>query len=124
MSKFSAVILGNYGPTFIAVNGKEAVEAFRATLDSNEPYDLICMDIMMPQMDGQTALKQIRQMEENSEIYSSQGVKIIMTTALGDMKNVSDAFHSLCDAYLTKPVRKKDLVNALESLKLISSAMI
>lgn len=117
-------LLGCYGPAYIAVNGKESVEAVRTALGGGEPYDLICMDIMMPEMDGQVALKQIRQVEEDHGIRSSQGVKIIMTTALGDMKNISQAFHSLCDAYLTKPIIKTKLIDTLQSLKLISPAMI
>jgi len=117
-------LLDGFGQSHIAVNGKEAVAAVRAALDSGEPYDLICLDIMMPEMDGQMALTQIRQLEEEWAIQSSQGAKIIMTTALGDIKNVSKAFHGLCDAYLTKPIIKTKLIDTLQSLKLISPAMI
>lgn len=117
-------MLNSYGTTYIAVNGKEAVEAVRVAFDSGEPYDLICLDIMMPEMDGQVALKQIRQVEEDHGIRSSQGVKIIMTTALGDMKNISQAFHSLCDAYLTKPIKKSQLIDKLQSLNLVSHAKV
>jgi len=113
-------LLDSFGQSYIAVNGKEAVAAVRAAWDSGEPYDLICLDIMMPEMDGQMALKQIRQMEQERGILSSQGAKIIMTTALGDIKNVSKAFHGLCDAYLTKPIMKTKLTETLRSLKLIS----
>jgi two-component system chemotaxis response regulator CheY len=42
-----------------------------------------------------------------------------MTTALDDIKNVLAAYHGLCDAYLTKPIRKEDLLNELHKLKLI-----
>ena len=47
----------------IAVDGNEAVEAFRQATDEKEPYDLICLDIMMPNMNGHEALKAIRQIE-------------------------------------------------------------
>ena len=56
--------LARYGDCHIAVNGKEAVEAFRIGFECGEPYDLVCMDIMMPEMDGQTAVKEIRALEE------------------------------------------------------------
>lgn len=112
--------LKSYGPSHIAVNGKEAVEAMRIALEANEPYDLICMDIMMPEMDGQEALREIRNIEEARGIFSSDGAKIMMTTALGDMRNVIAAYKSLCDAYLTKPIDKAKLLKELRKMKLIS----
>jgi two-component system, chemotaxis family, chemotaxis protein CheY len=111
--------LKNYGPSHIAVNGREAIEAVCRALEAGEPYDLICLDIMMPEMDGQEALKQIRKQEESRGILPPDGVKVVMTTALDDIKNVLAAYHGLCDAYLTKPIRKEDLLNELRKLKLI-----
>jgi two-component system chemotaxis response regulator CheY len=113
-------LLKSYGQSHIAVNGKEAVEAVRQALEKNEPYDLICLDIMMPEMDGQEALRLIRRQEEARGINSSNGAKIIMTTALGDVKNLSTAFRNLCDAYLAKPIQKTKLLEELRNLKLIA----
>ena len=79
-------LLSPYGDCHIAVNGREAVAAFRASQESGEHYDLICMDIMMPEMDGQAAIRAIRSIEEAGGTLSSSGVKIIMTTAVDDVK--------------------------------------
>ncbi|MCS7009583.1 MAG: response regulator, partial [Chthoniobacterales bacterium] len=76
-------MLKNYGPTHIATDGTEAVEAVRQAIQSGERYDLICLDIMMSPMDGQTALKKIRELEEQAQIPPKQTAIIIMTTALG-----------------------------------------
>ena len=113
-------LLKSYGPSHIAVNGKEAVEAARVALEAGAPYNLICLDIMMPQMDGQQALKEIRAQEEAHRLLStSGGTKIVMTTALNDMKNACNAFHSLCDAYLVKPIDGPKLLETLRQLALI-----
>ena len=112
-------LLKSYGPSHIAVNGREGVEAVRLALEGNEPYDLICLDIMMPEMDGQEALRQIRDQEEARGILSSDGAKIVMTTALADSKNLISAYRSLCDAYLTKPIEKAKLLEELRKLGLI-----
>jgi two-component system chemotaxis response regulator CheY len=115
-------ILKSYGPVDLAVNGREAVEAVRAALAAGEPYDLICLDIMMPEMDGQEALKEIRRIEAAAGAAGSNRPKIVMTTALADMENVMEAMQAKCDHYLTKPVQKAKLLEELRRLALIPDA--
>ena len=113
------MLLSKYGECHIAVNGAEAVLAFRMALDAGKPYDLICLDIMMPEMDGQTALKEMRAQEEARGIVSTHGAKIIMTTALDNVKNVAAAYQELCDGYLVKPIDKAKLIGLLAELKVL-----
>lgn len=112
-------LLKDYGPSHVAVNGREAVDIVRQALADGQPYDLICLDIMMPEMDGQEALRKIRELEESMGIISSERSRIVMTTALSDVKNVVAAYGSLCDAYLTKPIQKEKLMDELCSLRLL-----
>ena len=56
-------ILSNFGQCSMAGDGVEAVNAFEKSLQDNEPYELICMDIMMPVMNGNQALNVIRKIE-------------------------------------------------------------
>jgi two-component system chemotaxis response regulator CheY len=118
----SRIILQDYlrrlGDCHVAVNGQEAVEACNLALASGCPYDLICMDIHMPGMDGQEAVASIRQLEEAHGLRSSKGARIVMTTADRDVKSVFRAFHSLCDAYLFKPIDIRQLQRHLKALGL------
>lgn len=111
--------LKSYGLPHVAINGFEAVEAVRAALDAGQQYDLICLDIMMPGMDGQEALRQIRALEEEHGIFSTDGAKILMATALTDMQNKIDAFSGLCDGFLSKPIHKDKLIGELHKHGLI-----
>jgi two-component system chemotaxis response regulator CheY len=106
--------LSEYAECHIAENGREAVEAFRAALERQQGYHLICMDILMPEMDGREAVRQIRALEEEQEILSTSGVKILMTSAVEDMQEMICCFHELCDSYLTKPV---DLAKLLAQMR-------
>jgi len=111
--------LRDYGQTHVAINGEEAAEAVSISLEQKDPYDLICLDIMMPKVDGHEALKKIREMEESEGILSTKGSKIVMTTALDDLKNVTESYKNLCDGYLAKPIDGKKLIGELKKLELV-----
>lgn len=111
--------LSSYGDCDISVDGKEALLAFRLAWEKEEPYDLICLDVMMPRMDGQDVLKSIRAWEQKRGILLGQGVKIIMTTALDDAKNVLNAFKAGSEAYIVKPIEKEKLLSEIRKLGLI-----
>jgi two-component system chemotaxis response regulator CheY len=111
--------LSRYGECHIAVNGNEAVKAFRISMEQEQPYDLICMDIMMPEMDGREAVRRIRAIEEASGIMSTSGVKVIMTTTVEEVKEVLLCFQELCDAYLMKPIDLAELVGQMKRYELI-----
>ena len=117
MQKFLAA----YGECHIAVNGKEAIHAFKQAIESKEPYQLICMDIMMPEMDGHETLNEIRALEESIGVMVGDGVKIIMTTALGDIDNKITAVRGLCDAYMVKPIDLGKLLDLINSFRLIKA---
>jgi two-component system chemotaxis response regulator CheY len=112
-------LLSRYGDCDVAVNGKEAVDAFRSTLEQGQKYDLICMDILMPEMDGREALRQMRALEETDGISPACGVKIVIMTAIDDAKEMIGCFEDFSDAYLTKPVNLINLLRHLRSNQLL-----
>ena len=111
--------LSRYGDCHIAVNGREAVEAFRSALTTGQRYHLICMDILMPEMNGREAVRQVRALEEEHGILSTHGAKIIMTTTVDDVKEVIHCFQELCDAYLTKPIDLGKLLGQMKAHHLV-----
>jgi two-component system chemotaxis response regulator CheY len=111
-------LLAPYGEVHVAMNGREALEAYELAEHDGEGYGLICLDIMMPELDGQDVLRRIRAAETGRGLNAGQGAKVIMTTALEDSRNVRAAFREQCDAYLVKPIDRRKLVEHLESLGL------
>ena len=102
----------------IAVNGQEALQAFSIAQEEKRPYDLICLDIMMPEINGQDVLHSIRQTEAKAGIEREAATKILMTSALSDRSNVLRALKNQCDGYLLKPYKKDKLIAELRKLSL------
>lgn len=115
-SKLMKRLLESYGTIDIAYNGKTGIEMFEKALDEKK-YDFITLDIMMPEMTGHQVLKKIREIEEEKGIVD--GVKIIMTTALGDFDNVKSAYREQCEAYIIKPIIKENLIKIMKELEII-----
>ena len=111
--------LSEYGECDVTVDGMEAIDAFMMALEDGDPYDLICLDVMMPIMDGYQALKNIRDIEREHNIPEEDMVKIIMTTALNEQKNVKKAFELGCTVYCAKPIDMDKLKNTLEMIGLV-----
>ena len=111
--------LSKYGECDVTVDGMEAVDAFLLALEEEEPYDLVCLDIMMPVMDGYQALMGIRNLEKERDIPKEKQVKVIMTTALNDEKNVKMAFELGCTIYSGKPIDQVRFEQALKKLGLV-----
>ncbi len=118
--KILAKFLVAYGDCDIAVDGEEAARAFRLAWEAHAPYDLILMDIMMPNVDGHEALARIRAMENNYGVRGSQEVKVIMVTALGDPKTVVESYYQGgATSYIVKPIKKDKLIAEMRKLNLV-----
>ena len=116
---FVQKVLSAYGEVHIAVNGKEAIHAFRMSLENNVPYDLVCMDLQMPEMDGHEAIQQIKALEREFHVPFDDEVKTIIISAFSDIKNVATGFSRGADAYLVKPLEKDKLFAEIKNLGLL-----
>lgn len=98
-------ILLGYGEVHVAVNGKEALRMFVAAHVEGNPYEVIFLDLMVPEMSGHTVLREIRAYEQQQGIAKEHVVRILMVTALSDRETVVQAVKDGCDAYLVKPLQ-------------------
>jgi len=116
-------MLEKYAECVVANNGQEGFDSFCEAVEEKRPYDLILLDVMMPQASGTECLSSIRAYEsETLGLEEEAQVKVIMTTAVNDALTVYDAHASGCTQYLVKPIDRKRLILTLERLGLISQA--
>ncbi|RPI21140.1 MAG: response regulator [Chloroflexota bacterium] len=101
--RISKMLTGDGFDVVEAENGARAVEQYRAT----KP-DMVLMDITMPEMDGLTALKQIRSFDPQA--------KVIMLTALGQESVVLEAIKSGARDFVVKPFERERVLNAINKL--------
>ncbi len=117
--RFLSKFLAQYGEVDQVVDGLEALDAYLMAIKEKAPYYLICLDIMMPKVDGVKVLKAIRDFETKQGVVSEQRVKVIMTTALAETDYVNQAFEIGCEAYAAKPIDTNKMLEVIKKLGLI-----
>lgn len=113
-------ILSPYGSCDTAGNGLEGLWLFKKAWQQKEPYDLVCLDIVMPEMNGHEVLKQIRSFEVENNIKGDQKSKIIMVSSQDDHRTKFNAFKEFCDDYITKPIVPEKLLFKILKFDLIA----
>ena len=110
-------LLRPFGDVDIATDGEEAVEAFARAIKEDEPYALITLDILMPNVDGQQALREIREIEKDHGITPDKQVRIIMISGLDDSEQLHDAFFlGEATSYIVKPINHAVLLQEIAKL--------
>ncbi len=112
-------VLSDYGDCQTVTGGAEAMAAFIQAHAKDLPFNLITMDIMMPEMNGIETLKKIRRWESAQNIAAADRVKIVMVTGGRTKQALRHSFLEGCEAYVIKPLNKEKFVEALGKLGLI-----
>lgn len=91
-------MLKDYGESEIAENGLEAIRKFETAHSINDPYDVIFLDIMMPELDGSEVLKKIRNWE-NAHLSDQNRVQIVMASSKSDTDTIVSSFDDGCQHF-------------------------
>ena len=112
-------LLRPFGDVDVATDGEEGVEAFSRALKAGEPYALVTMDILMPNIDGQQALREIRQIEKEHDIARENQTRVIMVSGLDNSEELHDAFFlGEATSYIVKPINHTVLLQEIAKLGL------
>ncbi len=101
--KMLRAIMSSYGHCDLAASGSEALDCIEQAIREKYQYDIIMLDIDMPDASGQVVLTKIRALEEANGIFGLDQVKIIMATSMHDSRSIMTAFNNGCEGYITKP---------------------
>ena len=112
----------NYTNCHAVQNGIEAVEKFKSEFFNGEPFELIYLDIYIPEMNGIEVLENIRAFERELKIKEEEKVKIVMVSSLSHANMIKKARKLGCNGYITKPFSKDQIIDELRRLKFIAEA--
>ncbi|AQT67527.1 Chemotaxis protein CheY [Anaerohalosphaera lusitana] len=113
------MIISPYFHCDFAVTGLEGLQKFERSLGSGNRYDLVTLDINMPELDGHHTLQAIRSLESKNGIEGLDGVKIIMSTSCDESEHVFSAFRQGCEAYVIKREMGEKLPEQMVKLGLL-----
>lgn len=100
----------------LAANGEEAFRSYLSALEESKPFDVVFLDVMMPEVNGQEVLAAIREVEMEQGLSAEEGVPVIMTTALDDGRNIYQAHANGCVDYMVKPISRDQIIKVLQRL--------
>lgn len=109
------IILSELGECETATSGNEAVGYFVRNFNANTPFDLVALDIGLPDVKGTDVLMRLRQFEQ-SFAGKSKRAKIIMITSHSDRESVQKSLKNGCNGYLVKPFNEDRIYDKLAEL--------
>ena len=109
-----AEILREVAVCDFAASGKEAINAYNTALERQEAYNLILLDIELPEVNGLEILTKIRESEKSVGIPLGEGIPIIIVTAYE--KRFLEAYNKGCDDYILKPIDADELLKKIADL--------
>ena len=110
------LVLEQFGEVVLASDGKQVINEVKAAWDQEQPFNLILMDVMMPNMDGIQALRYLREEEQRRNHSGPERLKVVMLTAYADEENMQRAFQLGCEGYLFKTQGKSKIMDRLRAL--------
>ncbi len=115
-----ARMLGRYGECSIAGSGTDAISQFENAWEEGVPFQVLFLDLMLPEIDGHEVLRRIRKLEDEYNLDSEERLKVIITSALTDEENFLKAHMTGSEWYLAKPVGRAELESVLSELGVLS----
>lgn len=115
-------IMSGYGECVAVEGGKAALEAFKTSKEQGNSFDLITLDISMPDIDGLDVLYQIREMEKEKNAPGDKKCVIIMVTSSADKDTIVTAVQAGCNDYIAKPIDRDTALKKLIKVGLVSAS--
>ncbi|MHB2155932.1 response regulator [Calditrichota bacterium GD2] len=122
MQKLLKRLLDPFGEVTLVKTGREAFSRFQEAINSKKYFNLVCLDLNLPEINGLEVLKNIRAAEKLNHVPIKERAKVVVVSSTNDADVVMKAINLGCNGYIVKPFSKDKIINELKKLGLISSA--
>ncbi|PCI22711.1 MAG: hypothetical protein COB67_13270 [SAR324 cluster bacterium] len=110
------LILSSVGQCETVDSGKNALVIFEEHLSLGKNFDIITLDVSMPEMDGTEVLFEMKVLEKDYHSQNVSSAKILMVSCLSDRDTVMTCIQAGCDGYLIKPFNKQSIFKQLAKI--------
>ncbi len=115
-------IVSKMGECDAADGGQGALSAFEKAWEDWRPFNLIFLDVFMPEMDGIQVLLKIRKIEKEKKISEQHQARIIMVTGASEEETVMDCLRNGCDEFIVKPIDIQLVYEKIKKLGFMTSS--
>ncbi len=118
-------VLSEFAPCDIADNGMEALILFENALIGGNPYSLLCVDLIMPAMNGLAFIRRVKEIEKTHISDGKLCSKIFVITSSDSAWDKADLLlENLCDDYIVKPFDRSSLIANLYKNDLVNNYLV
>jgi len=114
-------IVSKLGECDVAEGGREALSEFKKAWEEWRPFNLIFLDVLMPDMDGTQVLLKIREIEKDKKISEQHQVRVVMVTGVSEEETVMDCLKNGCDGFIVKPIDIQLVFEKIKNLGFMTS---
>ncbi|MFC1532055.1 HDOD domain-containing protein [Thermodesulfobacteriota bacterium] len=109
-------IMNSIGECEAVESGSAAVMSFSSALKNKAPFELITLDVSMPEMNGIEILNKYRAIEKEMKVPNEKQVKVMMVTSQADKETIITCVKAGCNDYITKPFDKAIIISKLQKM--------
>lgn len=109
-------ILETIGDCTAVEDGSAGLDAFEQAWENLTPFDVICLDIQMPGLDGRDVLRRIRKVEESMNLDERAKTMVVMVTSMSDQSSVLSYLDAGCNDYIVKPFDPVTVIEKISNL--------
>ena len=115
-------LMRSFGECRTAENGRQAIALLEEAVSDGQAFDLVTLDINMPDMQGPEVLQHIRALETNRHIPENKRSCVVMVTSQSDKANVLSCIGAGCNDYITKPFNIQIIRAKMDKLGLLGAS--
>ena len=113
-------VFANNGTCDGATDGQMGLDLLKQAFKLKQPYTLVILDIVLPEVDGHTIIKRIREWELEQGVDPLNESKILVVSRRRDEPTILKAFRNGATGWISKPVAVEEIIHKLNNLRCVS----